>query len=147
MFGFGQGERSPLQGQWRRYVLKEGAEEASSGEGSSQGKGLHLLKNSGNRRGRLRELETPSCCSGSENMGLQDCSGPEVSVCGSPTGNLTPRHRAGASYPASPWPWALLPPCGGSSQLARGCSSSTSPAGPHSHPTITPGSVLECGLA
>lgn len=134
MFGFGQGERSPLQGQWRRYILKEEVEEASGGEGSIQGKGLHLFKDSRNRKGCLRELETPFCCSESENPGSEDHSGTEVSVCGSPTGNLTTRHGAGASYLASPWPWARLPACGGSSQLARGCGSSTSRAGPHSTP-------------
>lgn len=115
-------------------------EEASRGEGSSQGKGLHLLENSRHGKGRLREM--PFCCSGSENMGWEDHSGTEVSGCGSPQGLLTTRHRAGASYPAIPWLWALLPTCAGSSQLAKGCSSSTSPAGPHSHPTITPGSIL-----
>lgn len=109
MFGFGQGERSPLQGQWRRYILKEGVEEASGGEGSIQGKGLHLFKDSRNRKGCLRELETPFCRSESENPGSEDHSGTEVSVCGSPTGNLTTRQRG----------WRFLP----GQSLALGTSS------------------------
>lgn len=111
-------------------------------KGAARVRASTCSRTSRNRNGCLRELETPFCCSESENRGLEDHSGTEVSVCGSPTGNLTARHRAGASYLACPWPWARLPTCGGSSQLARGCSSSTSRAGPqppHHHPWFCPG--------
>lgn len=98
-------EEPPLRSVEKVYPERR-AEETSSGGENSQSRGprmevdlgLCLFKESRNRKGCLRELGTPSCCSGNENTGLEDHSGTGMSGL---TGNLTTRHGARAPYLAS----------------------------------------------
>lgn len=72
MVSVGQGERRPLRGPWRRYTLKEGAEEASSGEGSGRGKGLPPLVQELQKQERTFEGAGGTLLLQlSENMGLE----------------------------------------------------------------------------
>lgn len=109
--------------------------------------GLHLIKDSRDGEGCLKESVTPFCCSRHENAGLEDRDGTEVSVPGGLTGNLPP--GVGLGLPA--WPVTGRSLSLGSPSHVEGsylrCSSPPAPAGPPSHPPVTPGSVLECGWA
>lgn len=84
--------------------------------------GLHLWKDSRDRRGYLREWGHPSVAVEVKTR-VEDHSGTEVSVGGGPTGYNT-RHGAGASYLGHFFPRLVL------ASSPKGCSSSSFPHPP-----------------